>query len=160
MRTICAILSFAAMNIRISMLATLAAFLAGCSTTGSNMTSPATGGSAFLTPAFIQGQATLAVKAAEIGLQSQPQYLLAFKIAAPIAGQLLVGIASGSDPLPTPEALQTLLTTKIGGKDTKTAAIVQAIVASWYPGIYQKFSGDVTKAKPYVIAIGTALETA
>jgi hypothetical protein len=151
------------MNIRIPMLATLAAFLTSCSATGptgSNMTSPATGGSAFLTPAFIQGQATLAVQAAEIGLQSQPQYLLAFKIAAPIAGQLLIAIASSSDPLPTSGVLQTLLATKLGGTDTKTAAIVQAIVASWYPGIYQKFSGDVAKAKPYVIAIGTALETA
>jgi hypothetical protein len=151
------------MNIRIPVLATLAAFLVSCSATGpggSNMTSPATGGSAFLTPAFIQGQATLAVQAAEIGLQSQPQYLLAFKIAAPIAGQLLIGIASGSDPLPTSGVLQTMLATKLGNTDTKTAAIVQAIVASWYPGIYQKFSGDVVKSKPYVIAIGTALETA
>jgi hypothetical protein len=42
----------------------------------------------------------------------------------------------------------------------KSAAIVQAMVASWYPGTYQKFSSDVAKAKPYVIAIGTALETA
>jgi hypothetical protein len=42
----------------------------------------------------------------------------------------------------------------------KTAAIVQAIVAWWYPGIHQKFSSDVAKAKPYVIASGIALETA
>jgi hypothetical protein len=155
--------SFSAMNIRIFMFAILVAFLASCSTTGttgSNMTSPATGGSAFLTPAFIQGQATLAVQAAEIGLQSQPQYLVAFKLAAPIAGQLLTGIASGSGPLPTSAALQTMLATKLSGTDAKTGAIVQAIVASWYPVVYQQFSGDVTKAAPYLIAIGTALETA
>jgi hypothetical protein len=68
-------LSVTVKNTRIFMFAMLAAFLASCSATGpagSNMTSPATGGSAFLTPAFIQGQATLAVQAAEIGLQSQP----------------------------------------------------------------------------------------
>jgi hypothetical protein len=151
------------MNIRIFLLTILAALLASCSTTGSpgsNMTSPNTGGGAFLTPAFIQGQATLAVQAAEIGLQSQPLYLVAFKIAAPLAGQLLIGLASGSDPLPTPAALQTLLAAKLGSKDTKTAAIVQAIVASWYPVIYQKFSTDLTKAAPYLNALGSALKTA
>jgi hypothetical protein len=151
------------MNTRFLLSAILAALLASCSTsgtTGSNMTSPVTGGSAFLTPEFIQGQATLAVQAAEIGLQSQPLYLVAFKIAAPIAGQLLIGLASSSGTLPAPAALQQQLATKLGGTDTKTAAIVQAIVASWYPVIYQKYSTDLTKAAPYLNALGAALKTA
>jgi hypothetical protein len=128
--------------------------LTGCSTNGTQNAQV----SALISPGSIGADVTLAIQLAEMGLPAKDVAVL--KFVAPIAGSIVLQVASGSGSMPTSAALSALVASKLSGKDAKIVAIIQALLANPYSQVYARFAGDVTKAAPYLTSIGTALETA